>query len=114
MGTAVVTKEGLYYRFSCRCRCPGEPMRRILLICAGEQLDLGVCIPVDGQFGLEKRIPCKYLGEGMPEFRLVPKYQRLQERFVPVYPEEPFSYMAKLKDAYLQIRDGQMGIVIRE
>ena len=89
-------------------------MRRILVICGAQQLDLGVCIPVDGQFGLEKRIPCKYLAEGTPEFRLMPKYQRQQERFVPVYPEEPFSYMAKLKDAFLEIRDGRMGIIIKE
>lgn len=114
VGTAVITKEGLYYRFSCRCRYGGEPMRRILMICGDRQLDLGVCVPVDGQFGLEKRIPCKHLADGTPEFRLMPKYQRLRERFVPVYPEEPFSYMAKLKDAFLEIRDGQIGVVIKE
>ena len=114
VGTAVVTREGLYYRISCRCRYGGEPMRRILMTAAGYQLDLGVCVPVDGQFGLEKRIPCKNLVAGTPEFRLMPKYQRTDRRFVPVYPEEPFSYMAKLKDAFLEIREGQIGVLIKE
>ena len=89
-------------------------MRRILVIVGNQQIDLGVCIPVDGQFGLEKRIPCKYMGEGTPEFRIMPKYQRTGRRFVPVYPEEPFAYMTKLKDAFLEIRDGQAGVLIKE
>ena len=114
VGIAVVKKEGFYYRFSCRCRYGGEPMRRILVFVGDQQMDLGVCVPLDGQFGLEKRIPCKQLAEGAPEFRLLPKYQRTDRRFVPVYPEEPFAYMAKLKDAFLEIRDGQMGVLIKE
>ena len=36
-----------------------------------------------------------------------------REKYVPVYPEEPFSYMSRLKDAYLERRNGQLGIVIR-
>ena len=114
VGTAVITREGLYYRFSCRCRYGGEPMRRVLMSVGDQQLDLGVCVPMDGQFGLEKRIPSKHLVAGIPEFRLMPKYQRTDRRFVPVYPEEPFAYMAKLKDAFLEIRDGQIGVLIKE
>ena len=114
VGTAVVTREGLYYRISCRCRFGGEPMRRILMTIGDCQTDLGVCIPIDGRFGLEKRIPCKNLAAGTPEFRLMPKYRRTDRIFVPVYPEEPFAYMARLKDAFLEIRDGQMGVLIKE
>ena len=114
VGTAVVTREGLYYRFSCRCRYGGEPMRRIFVNFGDHQMDLGVCVPVDGQFGLEKRVPCKNLESGTPEFRLMPKYRRTDRLFVPVYPEEPFAYMAKLKDAFLEIREGQVGVLIKE
>ena len=114
VGTAVVTQEGLYYRISCRCRYGGEPMRRIFMNLGDQQLDLGVCVPVDGQFGLEKRIPRKNLVSGTPQFRLMPKYRRTDRLFVPVYPEEPFAYMAKLKDAFLEIREGQIGVLIKE
>lgn len=114
VGTARVDKQGLYYRFSCRCHISGQGMRRIVVTCGETREDLGICVPVDGVFGLEKKIPCKRLGEGIPEFSLLPKYPGTQGKFVPVYPDEPFAYMTRLKDAYLEVRDGQPGIVITE
>ena len=48
------------------------------------------------------------------EFRLVPKLgDHTGERFVPIYPEEPFSYISRLKDAYLARQGEQLGAVIR-
>ena len=113
-GKAIVEKQGLYYRFSCRCRLSGSSMQRILVSCGDKQVDLGICIPMDDAFGLDKKIPCKHLGEGVPEFRLLPKHPRAGRMFVPVYPEEPFAYMQKLKNAYLEIQNGQPGVVISE
>ena len=114
IGKVTVEKQGLYYRFSCRCALTGEVMHHLLVTCGERSEDLGICVPVDGQFGLEKKIPCKRLGTGNPEFQLLPKHQKMQGKFIPVYPEEPFSYMSRLKDAFLEIRAGQMGIIIRE
>ena len=107
-------RQGLYYRICCRCDLGGDTMRRIHVICGEKQENLGVCVPVDGVFGLEKKIPCKRLGEGKPEFFLTPRDPGTLGKFVPVYPEEPFAYMNRLKGAFLEIRDGQMGIVLQE
>ena len=87
-------------------------MHRLLVVCNEKKEDLGTLVPIDDVFGLEKRIPVKRLGEGTPEFLLVSKDSVRKEKFVPVYPEEPFSYMSRLKDAYLERRNGQLGIVI--
>ena len=114
VGTAQVVKEGLYYRFSCCCRISGEGMRRIVVSCGKVREDLGICVPMGAYFGLEKKVPCKRLGTGTPEFQLLPKYPGVQGDFVPVYPDEPFAYMSRLKGAFLEIRDGQPGIVIKE
>ncbi len=89
-------------------------MRRIVVICGKQRENLGICVPMDGQFGLDRKIPCKRFGAGTPEFMLLPKYPDAVGKFVPVYPDEPFAYMTRLKDAYLQVRDGQPGIVIAE
>lgn len=113
-GKATVEKQGLYYHFSCRCKLSGEVMHHLVVTCGGKQEDLGVCVPMDGQFGVEKRIPCKRLGEGTPEFSLLPKHEKMEGKFVPIYPEEPFSYMARLKDAFLETQAGQLGIVLKE
>ena len=114
VGKAEVEKQGLYYRFSCRCRLSGTTIYRVVVSCGEQQADLGVCIPMDGQFGTDKKIPCKRLAEGVPSFLLLPKHQCAKGKFVAVYPEEPFAYMSRLKDAYLEIRQGQPGVVIVE
>lgn len=73
VGSAQMEKQGLYYVFSCRCRLPDKGMYRIHVICGETREDLGICIPIDGMFGTEKRIPSKRLGEKTPAFELVAK-----------------------------------------
>ena len=114
VGTVQVEKQGLYYQFSCRCTLRGATMQRIMVACGERKVDLGICVPMGDVFGIDRRVPCKQLGEGKPEFFLIPRVGRAGGKFVPVYPEEPFAYMAKLKDAYLEVRCGQAGIVLAE
>lgn len=115
VGKAQVEREGLYYRFSCRLSLPGQGMYRLLVRAGEKREDLGVCIPMGSQFGVEKKIPCKCLGEGIPEFILMPKDGAPRTgTFVPVYPEEPFAYIRRLENAFLAHRDGQIGIIIPE
>ena len=109
-----VEKQGLYYHISCRCRLPAGQMYCLTVICGDRRENLGVCVPMDGQFGAEKRIPCKRLGEGTPEFTLLPKHEKPEGKFLPVFPEEPFPHLSRLGDAHLENRAGQLGIVIRE
>ena len=71
IGTARMEKQGLYYRFVCRCRLPEEGLYRIHVILGDKREDLGICVPVDGAFGMDKMISAKRLGEGTPAFELV-------------------------------------------
>ena len=87
-------------------------MFRLRVSCADKQEELGVLVPADGGFGLDRRIPVKRLGEGKPEFCLYVQREASEGKFVPIIPEEPFGYIAKLKDAYLVRRNGQTGILI--
>ena len=114
IGKVTVERQGLYYRIACRCSLTGEVMHHLVVSSGERREDLGTLVPVDGAFGLEKRIPVKKLGEGEPEFHLLPKHSSPDGKFIPVYPEEPFSYLSRLKDAYLETRNGQLGIIIRE
>jgi len=113
LGKVNVTREGLYYRISCRCQLPGEGMHHLVLRCGGREINLGICVPMEGSFGVEKKIPCKSVEQGRPEFLLLPKHESIQGKFVPIYPEEPFSYMERLKDAFLARQGDQLGIVIK-
>lgn len=113
IGKVTVFPQGLYYRISCRCRLTGEVIYKLAAARDGERVSLGVCVPMEGLFGLETRLPKKRLGEKAPEFWVIPKGGELPG-FVPLSPEEPFSYICRLKNAYLANKDGKIGVVFRD
>ena len=112
VGKVSVCRQGLYYRFSCRCQLTEGIVCRLRVSCGDRQENLGILVPMDGGFGLETRLPVKRLGEGVPDFTLVPKHESGSVTFVPVYPEEPFAYISRLKKGYLARKDGKLGIVL--
>ena len=114
VGQAVVRRQGLYYRFSCRCSLSGDVICRLKVRCGEKEQDLGILVPLEGGFGLEKMLPAKYLGQGNLEFYLGAKGESESRRCSPVYPEEPFAYIDRLKDAFLVRSEGRMGICIKE
>lgn len=114
IGSVTVERQGLYYRIRCRCSLTGEVMHHLVVSCGEKREDLGTLVPFDGAFGLDKRVPVKKLGDGEPKFQLLPKHSSPNGKFYPIYPEEPFSYLSRLKDAYLEVRNGQLGLIIPE
>ena len=112
VGTVEIQKEGLYIRFSCRCRPVHRDMIRLWMICGEKETDLGLCVPMDGAFGTEKRIPAKLCGPREPTFCLRHKDDTLRGKFIPISPEEPFRYLHKLETAFLEKRGPRLGIVI--
>ena len=119
VGKVQVSREGLYYRFFCRCRISGDVVCRLAVVCGEKEEILGVVVPVEEGFGLEKKLPAKRLGEGTMEFFLITKGSapiretRQEGKFVPIYPEEPFAYIAQLKQAFFVRQNGQAGLLIK-
>ncbi len=114
IGQAEVTRQGLYYHFSCRCRLSGEIICRLAAVCGDKMENLGVPVPENGYFVLQKKVPVSKLKEGPLGVRVVPRHPEPGGKFVPIRSEEPFAYLSRLKNAYLQRRDGELGIVLRE
>lgn len=112
VGRATVAREGLYYRFCCRCRFDGEILCTIVARRGEREEKLGVPVPEGGEFRLETRIPVKRLGEGDWLFAAVPRREQARGTFVPLSPEEPFRYLKRIGEAVLQTRDGVTGVVI--
>ena len=113
-GKVTVQRQGLYDRFSCRCKVPGDGMYRLMVTCGNHRETLGVLIPKDDSFVLETKVPSKRIGEGDMTFSLFSKQQTHTENFVPICPEEPFRYISRLKESFLVQKDGQLGILIEE
>ena len=114
VGQAVVTKQGLYYHFSCRCRFTGAVMFQLQLRWEEKWEHLGIPAPEGEDFCLETRLSAKRMGPGRPEIIAVPRHESMPENFYPVSPEEPFAYLSRLKDGFLTYRDGKPGLSFRD
>ncbi len=114
VGKVQVLRQGLYYRFICGCHMTGDVVCRLTVVCGDKRENLGVVVPTGDGFGLDKKLPVKRIGEGEMSFFLAPRHDQVPGKFVPIYPEEPFAYIARLKDAFLAHQNGQAGVVIQE
>lgn len=114
VGRCTVQRAGLYCCFSCRCRPGGEDVYRLWIEIGGERQEIGVMVPSCDGLCLDKRIAAKRFPPGVPTFTLRCRQEKPDGIFVPVCPEEPFAYLSRLQKAFLEIRDGQIGIVIPE
>lgn len=109
VGQAEVIKEGLYYRFTCKCTPPNDAVHRILVNDGVHTRDLGICVPTGEWFCLVCRVPVKYLTGEKLVFTLAPNEKRTA---VPVETDTPFPALDKLETAYLQENADSTEIVI--
>lgn len=112
-GKTQVIKSGLYYRIVCRCRVTGAVMCRLSVLSEDTSVDLGILVPTDGGFGLDTRIAQKKLGKGKLNFRIIVKNENARHKFMPITPEEPFSYLSRLKEGFLERQGSQLGIMLK-
>ena len=111
-GKVQVQKEGLYYRFFCRCKPAGEQVCKLRVQFPNSEVNLGVLIPEGDGFGLSTRIPAKRF-QGIPvRFVLTPVHDIPEGKFIPITPEEPFAYIERLKEAYLIKKGPNLGVWI--
>lgn len=115
IGKAEVRREGLYYRFKCACDLTGEVMYRLTVSCGEKTENLGIPVPEGDCFCLNTRLPVSRFPKEEPVFRAVPRHEKQQTgKWVPISPETPFDYIARLQDAVMERRDGEVGILIKE
>ena len=113
-GKVTVTKCGLYYQFLCRCMIDRDHIYRLTLLYEGKQKNLGILVPTEESFGLSTRLPVKQLQEGEWSFQIHPKEMIQSVCFVPIRPEEPFSYISRLKESFLVDQNEEPGIRIQK
>lgn len=113
IGEAKVIRQGLYDQFFCRCKLSGEIVHRLVLKMGNQTENLGILVPNGAFFELTKKLPVSRVGKGPFRICAVPRHTQLDERFIPLIPDEPFSYLHRLNGAYLAWRDGQIGVIIK-
>lgn len=114
IGTAAVVRRGLYYEIHCICHLTNADTYRVSAACGNRKIDLGICVPMDGGFGIRTRIPVKRLGEGEFCFSAARRNDKPEEQFVPVETGRPFIFLSQLKNARLAVRNGKTGILLSD
>ncbi len=114
IGKVQLIRQGLYYRVICRCRAPMEPVLRLYAVLGNKRENMGVILPAEEGASLDRKIPAKRFGEGTVQFMLSQGLGNHPGRFIPISPEEPFAYIERLKTAFLECRQGKIGICIPE
>ena len=113
VGKVTVQQSGLYYEIFCHCRLSEGILYRLHVLSGEKYENLGILVPEGDCFALKTRIPVKRFEAGKIEFLLIPKYERGRGQTVPIYPDEPFAYISRLKGSYLTWKNGQMMINIK-
>lgn len=113
VGKAYVSRQGLYYRIQCRCAISSKVMHRLVVTCGERQESLGVLVPFGQEFGLDTRLAVKRLGSGQLRFTVQPRHNEMKE-LIPLSPEEPFSYIRRLRECYLVRMNGQCYAALRK
>jgi len=107
IGEAIVTRRGLYAYFDCRCQLSGQIIYRLTVDSGSCSEILGIPVPEDGHFVLRTRLPLKRLEPRSIHIRAVPKKSGLSGKLIPLSPEEPFSYISRLQNAFLETQRTQ-------
>lgn len=112
VGTAEIQINGLYYHICCRCKLPTGKLFRLNAICGQHTVDLGICVPFEDGFGVNKRVPVKNLDTENVLFQLSTKQGASNSIFLPLDPQKPFEKMAYLMDAKFERQNGVAGLLI--
>ena len=112
VGACRLWREGLYICISCRCERAGEGICRLELRCGEETVDLGVLVPTDGGFGLDRKLSARSIPSGELRFYLKIPGRQVKEKFIPVREGEAFPCLSKLTDARFGEREGQVGVFL--
>jgi len=110
IGTAELTREGLFYRIWCKCNSPQGERFRVKIINGEHSEDLGLCARSKGSLTLLKRLHVKHL-EGVPRFLLIADDEVDNPSFVAIERDSQFSCFEKLECARLSVQNGKIGFV---
>ena len=113
-GTAKIEKTGLYYTIVCNCQMPDSEIYRILLKNGKEIVDLGICIPYQGSFGIRKKLPVKKINDSELSFELVKCREKQPGLWIELECDKPFPYLSKLEKTVLHREENRVYAFIQE
>lgn len=109
VGNAELHKEGMFYRFLCRCRLPNKGLYRVIVTDGENKYDLGICVPEGNGYSCVARVPCNQLKGNNLSFALMGSEEK---RGITIASGKPFAHLDKLNAARLHFANGLPEIMI--
>ena len=113
-GSAILEKQGLYYRILCKCKIPVCRPCRIQLSADGKTINLGTCIKEGNTYLLDTKIPIKYLHGKNICFTMDSNTLKDHKTFFPVNDNVPIPHVDKLEKARLVRKGETIGIIFED
>ncbi len=110
VGTMEVSRDGLYYRFCCKCKLPQNQIFRITVSYGNEHVNLGVLIPCNDTFHLDTKRPIKLFTQAEPLFTVTSD----TENWIPIREDRPFPRIEDLENGIYCEQDGVPGILFTD
>lgn len=110
VGEVTLEQEGLYCYVRCLCTVD-RSMLRLVDIRDSNKFSVGICGPIRDGFGLEKRLPAKYMESGEHYFMLTDIYER-EGQFYPISEKIPLSVLTQPEKCRYMVKNSVPGIII--
>ena len=114
VGTAAVTREGMFFLIRCQGSGSADVPRVVVARWGEEKRELGLCGKASDGWSLTARLNRKHVPPGRPVFSIAVKHVGALEKFIPIVANEPFAYISELKRAFLVMKAGQPGILLKD
>lgn len=112
IGSVAVETSGLYLKIWCQCYNLTAGFHRLHMIYQDKTIILGLLIPKNKEFVLDKTIPRKSAGFGTPEFVVISGERDLDNTIVRLQPGTPIEYLETIRSWKLCNSDGESSISV--
>lgn len=109
VGKVIVMPDGLYYNISCRCTLPSNGIYRVIMHSGNQTINLGVCVPTGGCFGIDTKLPQKYIDVRNCTLELSKQGENDSLRVL-IEPDKPFDKLQLLNRAVYDPETGVLSV----
>ena len=114
IGSARISREGLYCRVVCTCEMREERVYILYAEGCGETLRLGIPAPKGGKLCLDTKIPLKRFPQKIDEMYLLEKGKENSKRGILLKEGEPVSGLENLMHSKLQFTPDGAQLVVED
>ena len=106
IGTVRVVEEGLYRRFLGKISLKEKRFYRLFILSDSSFVPVGLCMPVNDGYEIEKSLPARHLPKGKWNF-IITEGEITMKQYTPIEEDNPFPLIHRLQYGHLEYNVGK-------